>query len=88
MWQPSEPAVRRDPDIHGGEAVFSGTRIAAAVLLDYLAVGATVDDFVSHYPTISRAQALAAWSEIVAMAEKATENSSGTTETDRRDGPG
>jgi len=37
------------------------------VLFDYLEDGQTVDDFVSHYPSISREQAIAALEEVEEM---------------------
>ena len=58
------PAITRDPAIHSGAPVFTGTRIAVKVLFDYLEDGQTVDDFVSHYPSISREQAIAALEEV------------------------
>ena len=58
------PAIMRDPEIHSGAPVFTGTRIAVKVLFDYLEDGQTVDDFVSHYPSISREQAIAALEEV------------------------
>jgi uncharacterized protein (DUF433 family) len=60
-------AITRDPEIHSGAPVFTGTRIAVKVLFDYLEDGLTVDDFVSHYPSISREQAIAALEEIEEM---------------------
>ena len=57
-------AITRDPEIHSGAPVFTGTRIAVKVLFDYLEDGQTVDDFVSHYPWISREQAIAALEEV------------------------
>ena len=57
-------AITRDPAIHSGAPVFTGTRVAVQVLFDYLAEGQTVADFVRHYPTVSRAQAFAAIDEM------------------------
>ena len=64
MTSKTIPAITRDPEIHSGAPVFSGTRIAVKVLFDYLEDGQTVDDFVSHYPSISREQAIAALEEV------------------------
>ncbi len=63
-------AISRDPQIHGGAAVFSGTRIAIRILLDYLADGQTIDDFVSHYPSVSREQAIGVLEEIQALLDE------------------
>ncbi len=37
-----------------------GTRIAVTVLLDYLADGQRIDDFLQQYPSVTREQAIAA----------------------------
>ena len=51
--------VHRDPDILGGTPVFVGTRVPVTALLDYLAGGHTLDDFLDDFPTVTRAQAVA-----------------------------
>ena len=51
--------VHRDPDILGGTPVFVGTRVPVKVLLDYLAGGHTLNDFLDDFPTVSRVQAVA-----------------------------
>ena len=61
------PATTRDPEIHSGAPVFTRTRIAVKVLFDYLEDGQTVDDFVSHYPSVSREQVIAALEEVEEM---------------------
>ncbi|MBI3795568.1 MAG: DUF433 domain-containing protein [Deltaproteobacteria bacterium] len=48
-----------DPDILGGTPVFVGTRIPVKALLDYLAGGHTLNDFLDDFPTVSRVQAVA-----------------------------
>ncbi len=63
------PAITRDPEIHSGATVFTGTRIAVKVLFDYLEDGQTVDDFVSHYRSISREHAIAALEEVEELLE-------------------
>lgn len=64
MSSDTSPAITRDPEIHSGALVFTQTRIAVKVLFDYLEDGQTVDDFVSHYPSVSREQAIAALEEV------------------------
>lgn len=64
-----KPAITRDPEIHSGAPVFTGTRIAVKVLFDYLEDGQTVDDFVSHYRSISREHAIAALEEVEELLE-------------------
>ncbi len=47
-----------DPDVMGGAAVFTGTRVPVQTLLDYLEGGDTIDDFLEGFPTVSRAQVI------------------------------
>lgn len=51
--------VHRDPEILSGVPVFVGTRVPVKALLDYLAGGHTLDDFLDDFPTVSRVQAVA-----------------------------
>jgi len=62
--------ITRDPNVHSGAPVFTGTRIAVKILFDYLAEGQRVDDFVKQYPSVSREQAIAAIEEVEALLEK------------------
>lgn len=55
--------IHTDPDILGGTPVFFGTRVPVRTLLDYLAEGSTIEEFVEHFPTVSREQAVAVLSE-------------------------
>lgn len=48
--------VNRDPEIHGGDAVFVGTRVPVETLVDWLQGGDTIDNF----PSVRREQAMAA----------------------------
>jgi uncharacterized protein (DUF433 family) len=52
--------VSRDPDIHGGDPVFAGTRVPVQILVDYLEGGDGLELFLDQYPTVSRDQAEAA----------------------------
>jgi uncharacterized protein (DUF433 family) len=56
----TKPIVHSDPDILGGTPVFVGTRVPVKALLDYLEAGDTLADFLDHFPTVSREQAVAA----------------------------
>ena len=47
-----------DPEILSGATVFRGTRVPVAALLDNLAAGLTLDEFLDNFPTVSREQAL------------------------------
>ena len=42
-----------------GELVFAGTRVPVEVLVQHLAAGDTLDDFLDGFPTVSREQAVA-----------------------------
>jgi uncharacterized protein (DUF433 family) len=52
-------AVSRDPDIMGGAAVFTGTRVPVQTLLDYLEAGETIDEFLTGFPSVKRKQVVA-----------------------------
>ena len=47
-----------DPEIMSGAPVFKGTRVPVAALLDNLAAGLTLDDFLDNFPTVMREQAI------------------------------
>ena len=48
-----------DPDILGGTPVFEGTRVPVQNLLDYLAAGRPLDDFLEGFPSVRHEQAVA-----------------------------
>ncbi|OLP19445.1 hypothetical protein BST81_05465 [Leptolyngbya sp. 'hensonii'] len=52
--------IHSDPDILGGTPVFVGTRVPMKTLLDYLEAGDPLDEFLEHFPSVSRGQAIAA----------------------------
>lgn len=52
--------VHSDPDILGGTPVFVGTRVPVKTFLDYLEGGDSLDEFLDHFPSVSREQAIAA----------------------------
>lgn len=49
--------LSRDKDILGGMPVFTGTRVPAKTLLDYLQKGYSLDEFLEDFPTVTRQQA-------------------------------
>ncbi|MBD2559681.1 MULTISPECIES: DUF433 domain-containing protein [Nostoc] len=51
--------VHSDPDILGGTPVFFGTRVPIKTLLDYLEAGDSLDEFLDHFPSVRREQAIA-----------------------------
>ena len=50
-------AVERDPAKGSGAWVFRGTRVPVSALFENLEGGATVEQFLSWFPGVSRAQA-------------------------------
>jgi uncharacterized protein (DUF433 family) len=64
--------ITSDPEILGGRAVFRGTRVPVEVLFENLADGLTVDEIVKSYPSLRKADALAALSEACATLKRAT----------------
>ncbi|MFZ1059905.1 MAG: DUF433 domain-containing protein [Candidatus Rokuibacteriota bacterium] len=55
-----DSVVQTDPEILGGTSVFRGTRVPVKNLLDYLAAGDSLDQFLDDFPTVKREQAVAA----------------------------
>ena len=53
----NDPVVSRDPDVMHGELVFTGTRVPAKTLVDYIKAGRTLDDFLDGFPTVHRDKA-------------------------------
>lgn len=50
--------VSADPEILSGTPVFLGTRVPVSALLDNLADGLTLDEFLENFPTVAREQAV------------------------------
>ena len=61
--------IHSDPDILGGTPVFAGTRVPFQSLIDYLAGGDSLDEFLRQFPSVGREQAQAA----LALAREALE---------------
>lgn len=61
--------VHSDPEILGGTPVFAGTRVPLENLIDYLAGGDSLDEFLRQFPSVRREQAQAA----LALAREALE---------------
>jgi uncharacterized protein (DUF433 family) len=49
--------VSIDPEVLGGKPVFAGTRVPLEAMWNNLADGATLDEFLAWFPTVSRDQA-------------------------------
>jgi uncharacterized protein (DUF433 family) len=50
--------ISRSPQIMSGTAVFAGTRVPVQTVIDYLAGGHPLEDFLDDFPTVRREQAL------------------------------
>jgi uncharacterized protein (DUF433 family) len=55
--------VHSDPEIMSGTPVFVGTRVPFQTLVDYLAAGQPLSEFLEDFPTVSRKQAIAAFEQ-------------------------
>ena len=53
---PLGKVVQRDPEIHSGALVFSGTRVPVDNLVGYLKGGHSIEEFLRDYPTVERWQ--------------------------------
>ena len=51
--------VSRDPEVLGGESVFTGTREPVKSLFDHLEAGDSIDDFLEGFPSVRREQVIA-----------------------------
>jgi uncharacterized protein (DUF433 family) len=47
-----------DPEIMGGNPVFTGTRVPVQNLVDYLEGGESIDEFLAGFPTVRREQVI------------------------------
>jgi uncharacterized protein (DUF433 family) len=61
--------VHSDPDIMSGTPVFVGTRVPFKNLIDYLAAGDPLAEFLDDFPGVSRDQAVAS----LALAQRLVE---------------
>lgn len=50
--------ISRSPDVMSGAAVFVGTRVPVQSLLDYLAGGHSLAEFLEDFPTVTKEQAV------------------------------
>ena len=55
--------ISSNPEIMGGTPVFSGTRVPARTLIDYLEAGQPLSDFLDDFPSVSKEMAVAALEE-------------------------
>ena len=54
----AEAVISRSPDVMSGALVFAGTRVPVQSLLDYLAGGHPLGEFLDDFPTVRREQAV------------------------------
>ncbi len=50
--------ITTDPDILGGQPVFTGTRVPVESLFDHLEAGVSLDEFLDDFPTVTKEQAI------------------------------
>lgn len=55
----SNTTVQSDPEILSGTPVFAGTRVPIVILLDYLSAGDSLSEFLDHFPSVKKEQAIA-----------------------------
>jgi uncharacterized protein (DUF433 family) len=51
--------VSQNPQILGGEPVFTGTRVPVKSLFDHLEAGDSIEDFLDGFPSVKREQVIA-----------------------------
>lgn len=56
---PDGSVVHSDPQIRSGTPVFVGTRVPVQTFVDYLEGGYDLDEFLDHFPSVRREQAIA-----------------------------
>lgn len=50
--------VSQDPNVLGGEPVFSGTRVPVKSLFDHLEAGDSIEEFLEGFPSVKRQQVI------------------------------
>jgi uncharacterized protein (DUF433 family) len=58
MLSANDIPIQQSDDILGGMPVLTGTRIPVRNLIDYLAGGQTIEEFLDDFPTVSREQVI------------------------------
>lgn len=54
----AEAVISRSPEVMSGTPVFAGTRVPVQSLLDYLAGGHSLEEFLDDFPTVRIEQAV------------------------------
>jgi uncharacterized protein (DUF433 family) len=55
----NDDVVSRDPEVVSGALVFKGTRVPVEILVQHLAAGDPLDEFLENFPSVTREQAIA-----------------------------
>ena len=63
----TDKLIEWNPDILWGTPVFAGTRVPVRALMDYLEAGDPLDEFLDHFPTVSRSRAIAVLQRTTAL---------------------
>ncbi|MFQ5629274.1 MAG: DUF433 domain-containing protein [bacterium] len=50
--------ISSSPEVMGGTPVFTGTRVPAQTLLDYVEGGESIDSFLEGFPSVKKEQVL------------------------------
>lgn len=58
MKKGKSSVFQSDPRIMNGAVVFRGSRVPLQNLIDYLQAGYSIDEFVDHFPSVTRRQAM------------------------------
>ena len=53
-----DTVVSISKEVMGGTPVFAGTRVPIQTLIDFLAAGDTIDDFIDGFPSVTREQVI------------------------------
>ena len=51
--------IHIDPDVLGGQPVFTGTRVPIETLFDHLEADISLEEFLDDFPTVTKEQAVA-----------------------------
>lgn len=54
-----EDIASRDPEVMSGALVFAGTRVPVEILIQHLAAGDPLEEFLENFPPVTREQAVA-----------------------------
>jgi len=60
MTRNPSSVARTGPAVIGGTVVFAGTIVPIRTLFDALQSGESIDQYLDHYPAVTRRQAMAA----------------------------